>query len=807
MATCIHCSLPLPAASEVIFNEDGRAFCCTGCRSVFAVIHGAGLEDFYALRGSEQGAVPKRSGRAFEEFDDEEFHRLYVRIGADGFLTVELYVEGVHCNACIWLVEKLPGLAPGVREARLDFGRSVCAVTWDPTRIGLSQIARHLDLLGYSPHPARGGKSRELRRGEERKEIMRLGVAAALAMNAMLIAFALYGGILSGMEDNMRDTFRTYSFGMAALAVFWPGRTFLRGAVASLRTRTAHMDLPIAMGLLAGLLGGAYNTFVGRGEVYFESVAFLIFLLLFGRFLQNRQQRAARDSLELLHSLTPSRARRLDAEGEFREVPASALLPGDRIELRALDSVPADGRIVEGESALDRKLLSGESRPVRAIVGDEVLAGTVNLQSRLVVEIETVGEATRLGQLLSLVESAAGRAAPLVRVADRMAGLFTLLLVFLSVGTLWYWWAIDPAAAVENSVALLIVACPCALGLATPLAIVVAVGRAARLGILVQGGEVLERLAKPGLVYLDKTGTLTRGEMSVVEWMGDDRDRGWIHGLEAISSHPLACAIEAWAGETRGAQLSSVKEYIGLGVEGELRTSMGFEVVRIGSLAFMDANQVEISPALSDRIAKLLARGLSPVVASKGSTAVSVFGLGDALQKDAKAMIDELRLGGWRVGILSGDHPEVVASVARELGLESELVFGGVSPEGKLQAVESAMKFGPVVMVGDGVNDAAALAAATTGVAVEGGAEASLAAADVYLSEGGLRQVARLLDGSRRTLLTIKRGILISLLYNGVAAWLAMTGRIDPILAAVLMPVSSLTVVSLAYRARTFRAL
>ena len=170
-------------------------------------------------------------------------------------------------------------------------------------------------------------------------------------------------------------------------------------------------------------------------------------------------------------------------------------------------------------------------------------------------------------------------------------------------------------------------------------------------------------------------------------------------------------------------------------------------------------------------------------------------------------MIDELRLGGWRVGILSGDHPEVVASVARELGLESELVFGGVSPEGKLQAVESAMKFGPVVMVGDGVNDAAALAAATTGVAVEGGAEASLAAADVYLSEGGLRQVARLLDGSRRTLLTIKRGILISLLYNGVAAWLAMTGRIDPILAAVLMPVSSLTVVSLAYRARTFRAL
>ena len=670
----------------------------------------------------------------------------------------------------------------------------------------LSQIARHLDALGYAPHPARGGKSRELRRKEERAELMRLGVAAALAMNAMLIAFALYGGILSGMEDSMRNMFRGYSFLMATLAVFWPGRTFLRGALASLRTHTAHMDLPIALGLLAGLAGGAYNTLAQRGEVYFESVAFLIFLLLSGRFIQNRQQRAARDSLELLHSLTPSRARRIGDDGAISEVPVSALVPGDQIELRALDSVPADGRIVQGTSALDRKLLSGESRPVKAGAGDEVLAGTVNLQSRLVVEIETVGESTRLGQILLAVEQAAGRAAPLVRVADRMAGHFTVLLIALSLGTLWYWWGTDPAEAVENAVALLIVACPCALGLATPLAIVVAVGRAARMGILVQGGEVLERLAKPGTVFLDKTGTLTSGEMAVVKTEGDSSAAAWVAALESQSAHVLAGAILHWAeAQQAGArrEITGVVEHLGQGLEGKL--GQGGSTIRIGSPAFLRASGVQLQLDHERALASFISEGLTPVLAARDETSCLVLGLGDPLRDDAPDLVKALARDGWRVGILSGDHSDIVTALGAQLDLDPSLVHGGVSPEGKLAHVESAMRSGPVVMVGDGVNDAAALAAATTGVAVEGGAEASLAAADVYLSEGGLAQVARLLAGSRRTLQTIHRGIAISLAYNAVAAWLAMTGRIDPILAAILMPVSSLTVVSLAYRAKTFR--
>ena len=849
--SCVHCGLSLPA--DLVRDTAGNHFCCHGCRTVFEVLHGAGLESFYRLRGDEEGAVPKVSGRSFEEFDDAAFHELYVRpvvpgADADGPRVVELYLEGVHCSACIWLVEKLPGLVDGVLDARLDFGRSVLEVEWDPSRVPLSAVARRLDGLGYAPHPARGGRAREQRRKEERAEVLRLGVAAMLAMNAMLIAFALYGGILDeDMSEDMTFFLRYYSLGLATVSLLWPGRTFLRGAWASLRTRTPHMDLPIAIGLVAGVLGGAYNTWTLYGEVYFESVAFLIFLLLFGRYVQSRQQRSARDSLELLHSMTPARARRLDPDtpddpDAVREVPVAALDPGDLVELRAGDSVPADGELVEGASSFDLSLLTGESRPVSLAAGATVHAGTVNLASRVVLRIEAVGEATRLGALLEMVEKAAGRATPLVRFADRLSGRFTVALLLLALATLLFWWPRDPAFAVENAVALLIVACPCALGLATPLAIVAGVGRAARVGIMVQGGEVLERLAEPGVVYLDKTGTLTRGEVELVRVESDgDGPEPWIAALESQSSHPLAVAIgrglrgratvaaSAVGTDARtdadrpgapssasvpGADavaLTDVREVLGRGLEARLEATG--EELRVGSPAFLE--EAERTPAQAAALEALLADGLTPVLAARAGRLVAVLGLGDPLRPEAADMVRDLAGRGWRVGILSGDHPRVVDAVGRELGLDPALVRGGVSPEDKLAAVEAALEAGrrgagptaeqaPVVMVGDGVNDAAALARASTGVAVHGGAEVSLSAADVYLAEPGLGAVVRLLDGSRRVLRIIRRGLGVSLLYNGTAATLAVTGYINPILAAILMPFSSLTVVSLAYRSRTF---
>ncbi|MAW62014.1 MAG: copper-translocating P-type ATPase [Planctomycetes bacterium] len=798
---CAHCKLPVPAA--LIRPEDEAQYCCPGCRTVAEAIQASGLSWYYQLVDQGEEAQPARTtGRDYAECDDPSFAEAHVRTTARGDLETVFYVEGVHCAACVWLVEKLPQVVPGVREARLDFGRRLVTVRWQEGVVNLSQIARALDRLGYPPHPVRLGSEQLLRREEERRQLIHIGVAGAIAGNVMLIAFALYGGWFHGMEEGFRAMFRWTSLGLALLAVIWPGRVFFRGAWGALRTRTAHMDLPIAIGLGAGLLGGAWNTVQGVGEVYFDSVTTLVFLLLVGRTLQERQQRKAFDAVAMLSALTPRTARRLEG-ATVREVPQAALRVGDRVEVRAGESVPADGRIVEGSADFDLALLTGESVPERRGVGELVHAGTVDRSDRVVVEIVQTGADTRVGQLMQLVEDHARRRAPLVRLADRLSGWFVAIVLVLAGINAWWWAMSDPGMALEHTVALLIVACPCALALATPLAVAAAIGQAATRGILVKGGEVLEQLAQPGLLLLDKTGTLTEGRMELQSWQGSDEARAAAVALESRSSHVLARAFVAGSAEGPMLSAEDVHETVGGGLSGRVAG----RAVLVGSPSFLAEHGVrldEVGTEAAQGLEQVLAAGRTPVgVALDGSWA-GWAGFGDPLRADARASLDALRARGWQIGVLSGDHPRVVAALADPLGLDPAVCRGGMSPEDKLQYVEAAAREQRVVMVGDGVNDAAALAAARVGIAVHGGAEASLAAADAYLTEPGLAGLTRLFAGSRRTLGVIRRNLLLSLGYNTVGVSLAMAGLLHPVAAAILMPLSSLTVVSSSYRARPF---
>ena len=775
-------------------------FCCSGCRIAYEVIHDHGLDRYYDIRARvdapQQPATS--SGKAFAEFDDPAFHKLYCPRDASGRATVELYLEGVHCAACIWLVEKLTVVMPGVAEVRLDFGRSLASVTWDPETTDLSQVARFLDSIGYTPHPFRGVEARDLARREERGLLIRIAVAGAVAGNVMLIAFALYGGHFHGITDEYRTLFRWVSFALAAPSVAWCAAVFYRGAWGAVRTRTLHMDLPIAIGILAGFVQGAVNTLRGSGEIYFDSVTALIFFLLVGRFLQRRQQRAAASSTELMFSLAPSTARLVEADG-VREVPIEALIPGSLVEVRAGDSVPADGVVIDGASTLDRSLLTGESLPEAVTSGDPVHAGTVNLSGRLSIEVRSTGEDTRVGRLMRLVEEGAQRRAPVVLLADRISGWFVAIVLALAAITVVVWMRLDPTHAVQHAVALLIVSCPCALGLATPLAVSAAIGRAARKKILIKGGDALENLARPGRMILDKTGTLTEGRLAVIGWWGDESVKGMVAALERHSSHPVARAL-AGAFDAGPEIPDEVQEISGAGISGffgerrVMAASSGHAIGVLGGLP-------EAAAAAVDGFA---GDGLSPVVVAVDGEAVAVAGIGDPLRSDTADSLASIRARGWELEILSGDHPLVVQSVAREVGLDAESARGGANPEQKLEAVRQASGEGTVAMVGDGVNDAAALAAATVGIGVHGGAEAVLAAADVFLGSPGLSPVVDLLRGARRTLGVIRRNLVFSLLYNIVAVSFAITGHMSPLLAAILMPLSSMTVVLSSYRAKTF---
>jgi Cu2+-exporting ATPase len=788
---CLHCGLPVPAAARA---EDETPFCCSGCATAYAVILECGLGRYYRL-AERRGAAVVPQGRSYEEFDHPAFHGLYVHHRGE-LAETELYLEGIHCSSCVWLIERAPLSLPGVAGIELDWTRGRVRIAWDDAQTRLSRIAGFLGLLGYRAHPFRGGKADARRRAEDRAMIARIGVAAAIAVNVMLAAFALYCGWFGGMEPVYREYFRWVSLLLVTPALLFPGQVFFRGAWAALRTRTLHMDLPIAIALAAGYARGVVNTITGRGPIYLDGVAMLIFLLLLGRALQLRAQRAATDSAELLYSLSPSTARVVEPEDRVRERPAEALLPGMVLEVRVGDTVAADGVAARGESEVDTSLLTGETR-LRAVgPGDPVFAGSVNRGSTLYVRVEQTGEASRLGRILAQVEAGARRRAPLVRVADRMAGAFVAVVLMLAAVTAWWWLGRDPSAALDRAIALLIVTCPCALALATPLAVTVAIGRAARAGILVKGGDALERLARPGRLILDKTGTVTEGRVSLAAWCGSEQVKPLVLALERHSGHPIAHGFtEAWPA-LAVPPAGDLAYTMGGGLEGRVA---GQRVV-VGSPAFVKARLAATEdPAVEGRPG-----ALTPVwVAVDGRLEARAW-FGDPVRADAAAALGALARRGWQLSLLSGDDPAVVRDVARRIRLPDRRCRGAASPEDKLRAIEAARGPGATVMVGDGVNDAAAIARADVGIGVSGGAEACLAVADVFLARPGLTPLVELVTGAERTLRVIRRNIAWSLVYNLAGAALAMTGVINPLIAAVLMPASSLTVVLASWSARTF---
>ncbi|MDB4960093.1 MAG: fixI [Myxococcales bacterium] len=793
---CAHCGLPVPAGRSV---STGDAFCCAGCEIVHAAIAEHGLERFYDLRGeSDRIAAPAHpTARPYTELDDPAFQRVHVQVTADGFACAALYLEDLQCAACIWLVESAPRCIAGVREIRVDLGRGRADVMWDPRTTTLSAVARYLDRIGHVPHPYRGLDRDRQRRGEDRTLLVKLGVAGAAMGNLMLLAVALYAGLFDGMSGADTSFFRWASMAVAIPALGYAATPFFRTALGALRAGRLHLDLPLSIGITAGLGWGAANVIRGTGEIYFDSLAMLVFLLLVSRWVVLRHQRRASSAAELLLALTPSRARRIDATGVV-DVPIEAIVPGDHLRVLVGDVIPVDGVIIEGVSALDVGLLTGESRPADVRPGDAVHAGTANLAGPLVIEATAVGEATRVGALVASIEALSAHKAPIERLVDRIAGTFVMVVALASVLTLLGWSFVAPALAAEHAMALLIVTCPCALALATPLAVTVALGRAARRGILVKGADALERLATPGTMFVDKTGTLTAGRLAVVSWRGDLDAAELAAAVEAGSDHPIARAIRAYAASSHVA--TEIREELGRGIS----ALVAGRKILVGAPPWVRA-QATSRPVIEGWIAELAERGETPIVIAVDGVPVAVAGLADPIRDDARAAVVALIELGWRVEILSGDDQRVVQRIAGALGVPSTRAHGGVSPEGKVFAVTSARAHGPVVMVGDGVNDAAAMTAATAGIAVSGAAEIAIEVADVYLRSPSITAIAATLAGARATLDTIRRNLRFSLVYNVAAGTLAITGVIHPLIAAILMPLSSLTVLASSLRSRAFR--
>jgi Cu2+-exporting ATPase len=427
-----------------------------------------------------------------------------------------------------------------------------------------------------------------------------------------------------------------------------------------------------------------------------------------------------------------------------------------------------------------------------------VYAGTLNVSSPLEVDVQHAGETTRVAQIMRQVEESARRRAPIVETANRLAAWFVAVVLVLASATFIWWHFVDPSRAIDNAIALLVVTCPCALALSTPLAVSMAIGGAARAGIFIKGGDALERMARPGKVMLDKTGTITEGHTGLVAWEGPDWVRPYVLAVEADSSHPIADGFRrAWT-DVPAPRATHSDHIAGGGIVGDVD---GRQVV-VGSPRFVlrFADHDFVTSELLSRIDP----ALTPVLVAIDGNVIAAAALGDPVRPDSADAIARLRSRGWDVSILSGDARSVAVATGAKLGITSDNCTGDASPEDKLRAVERALGDAPVVMVGDGINDAAAIAAASVGIGVHGGAQACLASADIYLTTPGLGPLVHLVRGAERTMRVIRRNITFSIVYNLLGAGLAMSGRLTPLVAAILMPVSSLTVVFASWRGRAF---
>lgn len=804
---CTHCGQPVPG--HLVQEEFSQQFCCHGCETAYMILQ-EDQELLDSLRQRQGTDSSLLDGREYDYLDHPSFAEANCQPLTDGIVRTKFLLEGIVCVSCVFAIEKLPRFLPGVVDARMNLTNRTVTIDWCPSEVKLSEIAFTLDRLGYRPHPQVEDQLESIQRAESHQQLIRLAVAGACAGNTMLIAVALYFGLFSGMSSEFFHLFRWTSAVLAFVCLVWPGSVFFRGAWQSVRAGVPHMDLPVALGLTAGATMGLVNTIAERGEIYFDSLTVLVFLLLVGRYLQYTQQRRAIQQISLLRSMLPRSVTRLcqqQLDAQTESVPLEAIRRGDWIHVRAGEVIPVDGKVVGGDSLVDQAILTGESRGIEIEPGDLVLSGSTNLAGPVVIETASVGEETRLGQVAGLVEEGVDNKTPIVELANRIGGYFVATIVGLAALTVVIWLPVGIETAINHAMALLIVACPCALGLATPLTVAIAQGRAAGRGVLIKTGDVFEYLAKPGIIWLDKTGTLTEGRMHLIEMYGDKSILPAVELLERQVVHPIGEALcrdfnlgdEERLPATAATDIESIP---GIGIEGVVAGKL----IQVGSPQLLDDRSLGISSDLQQHLNRALSGGYTAVLVACQNRVVAICTLGDRIRSDAKATVDRLKQSGWEVGMLSGDHQQAALQIGARIGIPANRIEGGLTPEEKLKRIQSAAKSQTVVMVGDGVNDSAALAAASVGISVKGGAEVSLKAASVYLNHPGVSPVWQTIIGSKQTVRAIRRSFAISLGYNGIAVLLSMCGLINPIVAAVLMPISSLTVLAISMGNPAFRS-
>ncbi|UGA56326.1 heavy metal translocating P-type ATPase [Vibrio sp. VB16] len=776
--SCYHCGEDVPENTDFIVEILGetREMCCPGCQAVAQTIIDSGLVSYYQYRTekAEKAELVPEQLQALINYDNEEVQSEFVRKN-DNTSEVTLSLEGVTCAACAWLIEKQINDKSGVNLIRVNTTTNRAIVNWDNTQTKLSDLLSSIHRLGYKAAPFEADAHEATYHQSMKQYLYRLGIAGLASMQVMMLAVALYFEVFGDLDSEFKQYLRIVSLLFATPVLLYSALPFYLNAWRSIRGRTLGMDVPVSIALIFAYVASVIATVQEQGEVFFESVSMFTFFLLLGRFLEMRARRKAAAASANLLKLIPAMATKIDGT----QVPVRVLQPGDRVRVLPGEHIPADGLIKDGRIHVDESMLTGESIPVVKSVDDSVYAGSINTDEAFELEVTATKAESMLASIVRLQDEAQMTKPKIAQVADVIARYFVAAILTIAFATWLYWQQHQPDDAFWIMLSVLVATCPCALSLATPTAVTCATSRMGDLGLLLRKAHVIETFCKVNHLVIDKTGTLTKGEIHIDDvalYSVQDEDTclAIAAALEEHANHPIAKAFKQTS--KKDATVSEVKNVIGFGVQGLWQG----QECRIGNAQFVLGDEALSTP--------------SSIFLSVDNQHIATFSYRDPIRNESKAFIEQLHSLGIKTTLLTGDSLINANRVAQEINVGK--VVADASPEKKLAYLRALGKEEIILMVGDGINDAPTLSGAHLSIAMGGGTDVAKASADIVLLGDKLSHILHARKLALNTRKVIRQNLAWSLGYNLLILPLAVMGHVAPYIAVVGMSASSIIVVT-----------
>ncbi|WP_428023469.1 heavy metal translocating P-type ATPase [Arcobacter sp.] len=799
---CNHCHLEFD--DSVMIKEETLNFCCKGCQGVFHLLQDQNLDSFYDKLGNKTIQPPLVASSDLNKFDTQSFEKIYITLNPEGYKQVDLIIEGIHCAACIWLNEKVLFNTDGIIDATINFTNNKAKIVWDSDKIALSQIIEKIRSIGYNAYAYNSKIADEKASRAKRDYFIRMMVAVFATMNIMMLSVAKYTGFFTGITPEVKHLIHIGEFILSTPVLFYSGWIFYKGAYYGLKNRILNMDFLVSSGASFTYIYSLFILFGAKGESYFDSVSMIITFVLVGKYLEVLGKKSAIDTLDTIKSQIPLETT-IIKDGKRVEVAVEDIKIGDIVELKTGDKACVDGIIISGESSFDESSISGESIPIYKKADDIIFSGTLNQDSLVQYRVTKTFKDSTLNSIVTLLEDSLASKPKIEHKANEISKGFSVGILSLSVLTffVWYYLGIDLGFDYDGvnhfeksfivAISVIVIACPCALALATPIASLIGISELAKKGLLFKEAKFIEELARATKLVVDKTGTVTNGKLSVVKVKIMDEN---IHKLNLLyslldsSSHPISLSVKEYLAKNYKdlviKNLSDIKTVQAKGMRALYKNIDGKEFEILGGnqklmeefgirYKFDSQNSVYLF-AINKRV-------------------IATFELKDEIKEFASEFVANSINNGIDVIMLTGDNENVAKQVAKRVGIKT--VVANINPIQKAQYINKLKSEGhTVIMAGDGVNDSVALSSANVSVAMGNGADISIAVSDIVLLNNSLKSLNEAFIISRKTYKFIKQNLSISLIYNLVTIPLAMAGFVIPLVAALSMSLSSLLVVA-----------